>query len=440
MRETPVQFIQRYGISAQYGFLPDTAPLQRLPDLYYQPWETLADTLPGLIASDAARTKIDQLPILETDYLDTDLEWRRAYAVLGFLTHAYIWGGDRPAERLPPQLSRPFLAVSQRLGLPPTAMFSTLSLLNFGLKTPGSDRANPDNLRSLLSFTNTRDEEWFYMVSTAIEAKGGPLVLTMLHCMQAVDDGDVKLILRCLRTLTQGIQEIEAILKRMHEHCDPQVFYHNIRPFCAGSKGMAAAGLPNGVFYDEGEGHGQWRQYSGGSNAQSSLIQLFDIFLAVGHHETGEGNNRRPPKSQDEGTSPNGYLQEMRNYMPPSHREFLTQVERMSNLRSYISRSTASPDVQAAYNDVVAALTHLRNGHIQIVARYIVMPSRRPPAAYIVQRKGANLATACSATTARNGEDDASATRQLHGTGGTSVMPFLKRTRDETREAVVHVP
>ncbi|KIW31361.1 uncharacterized protein PV07_03017 [Cladophialophora immunda] len=438
MRETPSEFIQRYGISAEYGFLPDTAPLQRLPDVYYQPWETLAENLAELIKRDVIRTKIEHLPILGTGQLQTDAEWRRAYVVLGFLTHAYIWGGERPAERLPPQLSCPFLAVSKYLGLPPTALFSTLSLLNFGLKTPGSDRTNPDNLKSLFSFTNTKDEEWFYMVSTAIEATGGPLILTMLRCIQAVNDCDDNLILACLGTLTEGIREIENILKRMHEHCDPQVFYHNIRPFCAGSKGMAAAGLPNGVFYDEGEGRGQWRQYSGGSNAQSSLIQLLDIFLAVQHHETGESNNHHA-KAQGEGTDPDGYLKEMRNYMPPSHRDFLAQVERMSNLRGYVSQPTASMEVQEAYNDATAALTRLRNSHIQIVARYIVMPSRSPPAAYIVQRKGANLATACSTQPAGKGQDDASVTRQLHGTGGTSVMPFLKRTRDETREAVIQV-
>ncbi|KAH0843246.1 Indoleamine 2,3-dioxygenase [Fonsecaea pedrosoi] len=441
MRESPTEFARRYGISARSGFLLDTAPLERLPDLYYQPWETLAESLPELIMNNIIRAKIDSLPILDTGRLHSDAEWQRAYAVLGFLTHAYIWGGERPAERLPPQLSCPFLAVSQRLGLPPTAMFSTLSLLNFGLKTPDSDWANPDNLKSLLSFTNTKDEEWFYMVSTAIEAKGGPLILTMLQCIQAVNDCDDNTILTCLRAFANGIGEIENTLKRMYEHCDPQVFYHNIRPFCAGSKGMAAAGLPNGVFYDEGDGRGQWRQYSGGSNAQSSLIQLFDIFLAVEHHETGDNNTRRH-KLQDEGTGPNGYLQEMRNYMQPAHREFLGQVERMSNLRGYISQEGTPTVLKTAYNDAVAALSHLRNSHIQLVARYIVMPSRSPPAAYIVQRKGANLATACSAPRkagagAGTWSDDASATRQLHGTGGTSVMPFLKRTRDETREAVL---
>ncbi len=84
----------------------------------------------------------------------------------------------------------------------------------------------------------------------------------------------------------------------MHEHCDPQRFYHEIRPLLAGSKGMAAAGLPRGVFYDQGNGKGLWRQYSGGSNAQSSLIQLLDVFLGVDHHSTGEHDSNKAGDGQ----------------------------------------------------------------------------------------------------------------------------------------------
>src|ERR1700761_9578219 len=129
----------------------------------------------------------------------------------------------------------------------------------------------------------------------------------------------------------------------------------------------------------------------------------------------------------------------MRNYMPAPHREFLAHVERLGNVRDYVSRSGAAVDLLTAYNDAVAALAALRNIHIQIVARYIVTPSRSPPASYIVTRKGKNLATACSNKQAEKAGDHASAARQLHGTGGTSVMPFLKRTRDETCKAALSI-
>ena len=51
---------------------------------------------------------------------------------------------------------------------------------------------------------------------------------------------------------------------------------------------MADAGLPDGLIYDDGAGSDVYRQYSGGSNAQSSLIQFFDIILGIEHRPTGE--------------------------------------------------------------------------------------------------------------------------------------------------------
>jgi indoleamine 2,3-dioxygenase len=45
---------------------------------------------------------------------------------------------------------------------------------------------------------------------------------------------------------------------------------------------MAGEGLPEGVLYPTCRcGEGEWVQFSGGSNAQSSLIQFFDIVLGV---------------------------------------------------------------------------------------------------------------------------------------------------------------
>lgn len=196
------------------------------------------------------------------------------------------------------------MSVSAHFGLPPTATFASLSLWNFKRRAPGSDASDPENLKAISSFTGTKSEEWFYMISMAIEAKGAPLIPVMLRCIQAVEMKDDSVALSSLQSFVSGVREIGKLLQRMHEHCDPQVFYHNVRPLCAGTKGMAAAGLPHGVFYDEGRGQGQWRQYSGGSNSQSSLIQLLDIFLSVDHRATG-GQEASPRKHNTSG----GYIQ-----------------------------------------------------------------------------------------------------------------------------------
>lgn len=90
--------LERFGVSPRHGFLGDSFPLQRLTHAYYEPWEVVVDALPAYIATYEIRSKVQELPVLSTQYLKRRNEWQRAYVVLGFLTHAYIWGGETPSE------------------------------------------------------------------------------------------------------------------------------------------------------------------------------------------------------------------------------------------------------------------------------------------------------------------------------------------------------
>jgi Indoleamine 2,3-dioxygenase. len=137
------------------------------------------------------------------------------------------------------------------------------------------------------------------MISVAIEARGAKIIPMMLNAIDAVNMNDSIRVTELLNELTQCLGELTAILERMYEKCSPPIFYHQIRPFLAGSKNMAAAGLPDGVYYDTGDGNGEWRQYSGGSNAQSSLIQFFDIVLGVEHRSTGERSSNAGSHTKD---------------------------------------------------------------------------------------------------------------------------------------------
>lgn len=87
-----------YDVSPRNGFLPDEVPLDILPDRYYQPWETVVRNFQSLILAKRLRRVVDALPVLETDLLLTEAEWRRAYSILAFIAHGYIWGGDRPSD------------------------------------------------------------------------------------------------------------------------------------------------------------------------------------------------------------------------------------------------------------------------------------------------------------------------------------------------------
>ena len=106
----PIPTLQDYGISPTYGFLPMELPLEVLPDPYYRRWEAIAGNLQALILSRRLRGVIESLPVLSTSRLQHPSEWRRAYSILSFMTHAYIWGGDRPEEVCLEMLFPPVLA------------------------------------------------------------------------------------------------------------------------------------------------------------------------------------------------------------------------------------------------------------------------------------------------------------------------------------------
>ena len=115
----------------------------------------------------------------------------------------------------------------------------------------------------------------------------------------------------------------------------------------------------------------------------------------------------------------------MRKYMPGSHRHFLQQIESVANIRDYVKTSACKEEVTAAYNLAVARLAAFRVTHIQIVTRYIILPSRKAP---LSRSGGLNLAVASTNKKSSDG---------LSGTGGTELMPFLKQTRDETKKTAI---
>ncbi len=89
--------LEDYQISATHGFLPSEPPLRRLPP-YYTPWELIRSKLYGLRFTRRLTQRVADLPMLNTEHLTNEPEWRRAYVLLGYIAHAYIWGLDRPLD------------------------------------------------------------------------------------------------------------------------------------------------------------------------------------------------------------------------------------------------------------------------------------------------------------------------------------------------------
>ncbi|KOS20106.1 Indoleamine 2 [Escovopsis weberi] len=416
------------------AFLPDESPLARLPDPYYEPWERIAQSLPALIHGRQIHASVRNLPVLSTDRLSSQPEWRRAYLLLSYITHAHIWGGDKPND-----ITLPLLAVSAHLELPPTLTYAAVCLWNFSSTT--ASFSDLGSLRTLVSFTGTESEAWFSLISVAMEARASSILATMLAALDAVKARAYGTITAALLELARCIDSVSRLLERMYERCEPMVFYHQIRPFLAGTKNMQGAGLPRGVFYDHGGGQGEWRQLRGGSNGQSSLIQFFDVVLGVDHkghgdesriNESNSNSNSNKDHDNDGNHPPDSFHAQVREYMPGPHRRFLVHVMRMGSIRELALVPPTTDDqrrLRDAYQRATDALCQFRNKHIQIVTRYIILPSRQQPP----PREGPagsgdpagrrqNLA---SSSLARKGEE-------LTGTGGTMLVPFLRQARDET--------
>ncbi|CAI2163268.1 6547_t:CDS:2 [Funneliformis geosporum] len=427
--------LEDYDINPLSGFLPSTPPLQRLTNPYYEPWETLIDIFHELMLIGRLREYVRKLPLLKTDRLENIEEYRRAFLILSFLAHGYVWGKYEPiSDRLPPNIAIPWVKVSDYLDVAPICNHAAVVTWNWRLLF-SNEPFDLNNLATLITFSNTLDESWFYLVTTAIEGFGGRALTSIMTAIQAVYDGNDEQLINALKVISSTISDINATLQRMFEKCDPYVFYWKVRPYLSGWKNEDL--LPRGLIYegvDENDENGNpiYRQYIGGSAGQSALIQALDIALNIDHYPTGVRPNTNGHTSSDNGhfynnnchhyssclngypqnhdihhyasnghTKPQQpYLHRIRQNIPGKHRKFLEDLAKIANIRNYIisnadydsSTNTSSSDDEdmrllretkeasdliKAYNECLIQMKNFRNKHLQIVSVYIVIQSHK---------------------------------------------------------------
>jgi indoleamine 2,3-dioxygenase len=464
--------LESYDISPDLGFLRSDPPLTVLSDPYYARWNQIAHDLPALRLSGRLRAAVDELPILSCARLSTSSEWRRAYSTLAFICHAYIWGGEFPVQVMytlsfccilcltwtkvvPPSLAVPFICVCQKLDLPPVATYAAVVLWNITDVLKAECYDDLGNFATILSFTGSLDESWFYLISVAIEKRGGPLITLMLRGIQAARENDTYALVRILQDFAKGLVEVSSILGRIYEKCDPHTFYHCIRPFLAGSKNMEDAGLTNEIIFDDGTGTVKPIQVAGGSNAQSSLLQFFDIVLGVDHQHSGAPNFRQRTRSTSSDSrssidqtyqldrhtttsDPSKFINDMRNYMPAPHRRFLSDVAKVSNIRGFVRSHPNNETLRKSYNACLAALVNIRNTHLEIVSRYIIIQGRQSQKVPQNPHNGmSHIQESVERLETHQKSGYTAEDLSFHGTGGTMLIPLLKQVRDKTRDALL---
>lgn len=507
-----------FDVDVRTGFMPPDPAVERLPrGSKYDVWEQALVAARGgggvgtalrlggagdARAARAWRAGVESMDVLSVHDLTGSVPMlRRAHLVLAFLLHFYVHttsqGATSSADEvaaaitIPPSISVPLLQVCPLLGLPPILTYADTVLWNSHAanpRLPASLPAGNTYVRSLETFTNTPDEEHFYLTSARCELAGVEALALMRASLDEAFMADGVALTRLTRYLAQLARQIDVIgdiILDVTKGCDPAVFYHLIRPWFKGGDAGGGGWIFQGVDEETarrrpslgsvdgdvavGAEHAQHvrqstaaseinspphrsapkgRTFSGPSAGQSSLIHALDVFLMVDHAPTVA-----------EATAEDTFMTRMLEYMPQPHRSFLRHLQLAPRpVRALVLRHRSDrPQLAAAYDEALDALKRLREKHMRIASLYIIQQARRPPTAELIamgapvpessaQEDVGYGAAALHDTPAKPSrpqlaphslsefiaERQSAADEQVKGTGGTALIKFLKMCRDNT--------
>lgn len=387
--------LDQYDISRERGFLCQfDVSTVKLDGLLGEAAD-VAMHLPKYLPTGRVRELLEKsLP--DTDFSKELSECNNAQARLAmlhysFMVQAYVWGEPEAPTTLPACLARPAVSIANHIGQQPLLSYANYVLDNWQL----IDSKKPlglDNISMRQHFLAGQDEAWFVLIHVAIEAQAGAVLANMQPMINAAMEENTNTLTQLLAETATHWEKINAIFDRMPERCDPYVYFTRVRPYIHGWKDNPA--LPDGLIYEGVERYGtKPRAFRGQTGSQSSIVPSMDALLGVGHAAD-------PLRA---------YLDQLHDYRPPRHRQFIDDVRSTSGVRSFVERAK-DRSLADAYNTNIQAVADFRTRHLEYAASYINKQGK-------------------SAT----GNDTEV------GTGGTPFMKYLKKHRDETQSRLVSV-
>ncbi|XP_020627936.1 indoleamine 2,3-dioxygenase 2-like [Orbicella faveolata] len=212
-------------------------------------------------------------------------------------------------------LAAQLTSIFPTLDIPPVITHCSYALYNWRYIDPNRPR-NMDNLEISVKMTGSWTEDGFVKVPLQVELDFGKGYHSIIEGQESVVNGDSTGVLKALMSLGETIVKLKTSFLRIYDVCDPDEFYHSLRPFLAGWYGNPV--LPDGLVY---EGVSETPlQYSGGSAAESSVFQVLDAALGILHSKDTDGDQ---------------FLHRMRYYMPPKHRAFIEAVSNGPSIRNF---------------------------------------------------------------------------------------------------------
>jgi len=307
--------------------------------------------------------------------------------LLSFVGHALIWtqGG---MTTLPKEIAIPWHAISKTLGRPPVLSYASYALNNWYR----IDKNGPialGNIALIQNFLGGMDEEWFVLIHIDIENQAELAINHLPSAQRAAMDQNWPQLENDLIKIKKSIDAMVTVLLRMPEHCDPYIYYHRVRPYIHGWKNNPA--MPKGLIYEgvqEYKGKAQF--FCGETGAQSSIVPSLDAALGIVHEEDALKQ----------------HLREMRTYMPPQHREFITQIESQPSIRHSISKTDCPARCLDLLDNTIQSLAEFRKIHLGYAKSYVA-----------------------------NQHAKSKANPTAIGTGGTPFIPYLTKHYTDTISA-----
>ncbi|KAK4704851.1 indoleamine 2,3-dioxygenase, partial [Phenoliferia sp. Uapishka_3] len=472
-----------YDVSVQTGFLPPEEPVQRLGSNIGGGWEKLEEYLRS--AQEAVRTldgggvgrigdewraSVRELKQPSLDVLPTLPLLRRAHVLLSFLGHFYIHSTFPSLSSLPPAIAVPWVAVSDKLGVPPILSYADTVLWNWKYVNK-SLGLRADNVEITTTFTSSSSERAFFLLSLLCELHAPALLRLMSATLDEsffADQLALPRISAYLLQIASITDELTGIVTSATKgpfgpHGDieiiPECFYWEIRPWFNGGKWFY-----EGVITEEADvvAGGKQMEWGGPSAGQSSLIHAIDLFLSIDHsprvaNSTSSHTTSAPmpppmrplsvEKRPDVPASDSTFMIRASQYMPGHHRSFLQHLSSLhlsssSNTHPIPSVRTLAlthrPQLGESYDVAVRAMKVFRDLHMRLVSVFIITQAKKPPGHGSVFYQGwEEKRLESEREKAMEAERKGLVKETLMGTGGTALVSFLNECRERTKEAIL---
>jgi len=375
------------------GFLPKKMPARSfsIQSESCARIEEICNNLPKLLLTGKVQSTVNKLSkkdlsINELLINQIGQDLKLAMSQLSFIAHAYIWGDKKPHGKLPESLAKPWVEVASNQGRPAILSYASYCLDNWFL-IDAEEPISLENVGLINNFLGGVDEDWFVTIHVCIENAASEAINACSQIAGCDQDTPENEISNLLQKICLSMRRVNEVFARMPEKCDPYIYYHRVRPFIFGTKDNPD--LKNGLVY-EGQFDNEPQFFRGETGAQSSIIPSLDGALQIAHTKDHLRH----------------YLNEMRDYMPPKHREFISKLEKKSQVKKLVENSKR---LSEQYNECLEEIRAFRAMHLEYAGTYIHKQSQ------IKNPFGRGGST-------------------ITGTGGTPFMTYLKKHRDETEK------